>query len=88
MRFPLFYIAQNEFKGTVYNCPNNEGAIPIPSASGIQYQCPITSGSDLMDLFSIVPDNAAGYFVGTICVSLTFRLLSILALRFVNHVKR
>lgn len=75
-------------KGTTYHCPNNEGAIPVQTPNGTQYQCPITSGEDMLARFSISDDAAVGYFVGTVMIGVIFRIVSITALRFVKHVKR
>lgn len=72
----------------MYGCPNNEGAIPLRTLNGTQYECPITSGEDVLAQFSISADSATGYFVGTLLIGIIFRALAMLALRYVNHVKR
>ena len=83
----------NEFVGREFECPNNEGALPIPVPSyanpmRVQFYCSITTGEDLLD--SLEVDE--GWLLADIIILLSIVsllvTLSAFAIAKLKHIKR
>ena len=60
IRYPIEGLSVSQLSDNTYFCENNEGAVAVPMMSNmsqVQYYCPITSGEQLIDIYSMDTDH-------------------------------
>jgi len=93
MRYPLQVYVINEYVGEVFNCPNNEGAVPVlvnatTVPPQVQFYCPITSGDQVLAAFDIESEWLWPFIAVTFGWWLVSSFLMWIGLKFVNHLNR
>ena len=83
----------NEFDGRTFECPNNEGALPVPVPSisdplRVQYYCRSTSGEDVLDALEVHDGWLLIDILVLVGIISLLIALSALAIAKLKHIKR
>jgi len=87
-QYTLHPLVLDQYQGVEFYCPNNRGAVAVPVGNSTEYYCPVTSGEDIVRMYDLIPEikwPAIGALYGYYFI---FLIISLLALKFVNHLKR
>lgn len=103
-RYPLSFAMANELENLHFSCSGGKGAVLVNLAnSACNYTtpaqdysnlycyrsvCPITSGEQILHQFNVDSSEMPVYFGVALSLALGLRLLALIALYRVNHIKR
>eukprot|EP00004_Rigifila_ramosa_P022572 TRINITY_DN6181_c0_g1_i2.p1 TRINITY_DN6181_c0_g1~~TRINITY_DN6181_c0_g1_i2.p1 ORF type:complete len:1409 (+),score=349.19 TRINITY_DN6181_c0_g1_i2:379-4227(+) len=93
-RYPLTALAINELQGLTFDCPDNEGAIPVlvpePNGPTLKYFCPLTTGEQMLERFDM-PTNESEKWDMFAQMWIFFAVLSLgtlLSLKYINYMRK
>ncbi|EFA84973.1 ABC transporter G family protein [Heterostelium album PN500] len=88
VKYPLEIFLVNEFEHLKFNCPGNEGAVPVPigpNPTDFKFFCPLTEGTLLLDQYKMKSDNLYLNMTVIFSFSIFFTFLCYLALKLIRH---